>query len=230
MIVSLHMPKAGGSSFKYILENHFKKDFIGDYADFPINQSEEERISNAKKFDRQFRWYKKHLYKWNNVKCIHGHFLPYKYSSLTNDPHVHFITWLRDPIERLASHYYYWQRAYIKGSSGAFHQKVVEEKWSFEKFCFSEEMRNLYSQFLWNFPIENFSFIGIVENFEADCRYFLKNYLGNENIEIPKINVNPEAEKYSIDPMLAKELKDLHSLDYKLYECALSMRENRTND
>src|SRR5690606_39025041 len=104
--------------------------------------------------------YKKHFYLLNNVKCIHGHFMPYKYHSLLKNKKNIFVTWLRDPIERLGSHYYFWLRTYDSKNSPPLHKKVVEENWSFEAFCFSKEMQNVYEQFFWKFPIDNFNFIG----------------------------------------------------------------------
>src|SRR5690554_3573739 len=153
MIISLHTPKAGGSSFKVLLEEHFKNRFFGDYSDLPINTNEFKRKADVIRFDKKFRLYKKYIYQFKRIECIHGHFLPYKYSSLLDDPEVIFITWLRDPLERMASHYFYWQRAYNKNKSIDLQKRVIEEKWSLEKFCFSNEMKNFYNQFLWNFPL-----------------------------------------------------------------------------
>lgn len=230
MIISLHTPKAGGSSFKVLLENHFKNRFLGDYTDLPINTNEVKRKADVIKFDKNFRLYKKYIYNFKKVECIHGHFLPYKYSSLLVDSNVSFVTWLRDPLERLASNYYYWQRAYDKNRSGNLHKTVIEEEWSFERFCFSDEMRNFYNQFLWNFPIDNFSFIGIVENYNEDCKFFAKKYLGRDGIDIPNINVNPNKKKYFNDEDMVNELKKFHSIDYEIYKRALEMRKNRKYD
>ena len=43
--------------------------------------------------------------------CIHGHFLPLSYRHLARRADVRFVTWLREPIDRLLSHYHYWRRA-----------------------------------------------------------------------------------------------------------------------
>lgn len=231
MLISLHTPKSGGTSFKIFLETHYGNRLKLDYNDKPINTEIEERIKNAKNFNKKYKIYLKNYYKLKGIECIHGHFLPYKYKESLNDDKTRFITWLRDPLERLASHYYYWKRAYRQGKSGELHQKVIEEEWDFKRFCFSNEMKNFYTQFLWEFPIENFNFIGLTEHFDEDCSFFAKEFLGEHNIIIPQSNINPENVKsYYKDKIMYNELKDFHSLDYKLYDFALNKRKQRYND
>ncbi len=31
---------------------------------------------------------------------------------------------------------------------------MVEEEWTLERFCLEPELKNLYSQFLWGFPLK----------------------------------------------------------------------------
>ena len=229
MIISMHTPKAGGSSFKELLQHHFGRSFRGDYRDIPMNRSLEERTRAAMRFDRRMNGATMLAYKLLGVQCIHGHFLPYKYRKLLGRGHV-FITWLRDPTERLISHYHYWKRSYTQHSA-PLQKKVVEEDWSLERFCLSEEMQNLYGKFLWNFPIENFDFIGITEHFDTDIAYFARTYLGIDGpIEPPRSNVNPDRQgDYSreIDPGLLEAIRTFHAEDYALYGLALEKRRAR---
>lgn len=230
MIISLHTPKAGGSSFKILLKNHFKDTFKEDYDDMPINTPVIERQLRAETFRKNFKTFKRYLLEIKGTGCIHGHFLPYKYSPLIGKKNTVFITWMRDPLERLASHYYYWQRTYDKNISGSLHKIVIEDKWTFEEFCFSTEMKNFYHQFLWQFPIENFSFIGITEHFTADMEYFAEEFLGVKNIKIPKVNINPKPSIYFSDDSLVGKLKEFHNKDYELYFKALEIRNRRIYD
>lgn len=231
MIISLHTPKTGGGSFKRLLINHFGKSFKGDYADIPLNKSLEDRTRRATEFDDDMNTFKKSSYKILEIECIHGHFLPYKYKKLLNNKDTLFITWLREPAERLISHYYFWQRAYSENVA-PLHKRVIEETWSLEKFCLSEELKNIYKKFLWCFPIENFAFIGVTEHFNEDIVFFSKNYLGNNNtIEAPLININPNKQgMYSekIDRDLLRAIKEFHAEDYALYNFALRKRKKRT--
>ena len=98
MIVSLHTPKSGGTSFKSLLENHFGESLKEDYKDVPINTPLDKRIRNVKDFDVKFKLYLKKYYYLKGVECIHGHFLPFKYKSLLKNDNNKFITWLRDLI------------------------------------------------------------------------------------------------------------------------------------
>jgi hypothetical protein len=230
MIISLHTPKAGGSSFKDILQHHYGKSFLGDYADMPINKTFNERTKDALEFDKNFNFFERFKYKARGIKCIHGHFLPFKYQKLLDSRSTFFITWLREPTERLISHYYHWQRVYHE-KSAPLYKKVVEESWSLEKFCLSEEMKNLYGKYLWRFPIDKFEFIGITEYFEDDVSYFINKYLEDFEMEdIPKRNMNPNSNGlYSekISKELLSKIRSFHSEDYEMYEFAMEKRKER---
>lgn len=110
-------------------------------------------------------------------------------------------------------------------------RRIEAENWSLERFCLSEELRNLYQAFFWNFPIENFDFIGITESFDEDAAYFMERYFKKiKNKAIPKANANPDKiGKYSakISPDFLKEIQEFHAEDYVLYRYALQRRAER---
>lgn len=219
MIVSLHLPKTAGTSFGTSLEKHFGAAFMRDYDDRPINTPPYARnlsalqaaIANA---ERDF----------DNIRCIHGHFLPLKYLLLATRRDIRFITWLRHPVERLLSHYYYWRRNYNPANAAALHRKVVEENWSIERFCLGPELRNIYGQFLWGFPIENFDFIGLTEYYTQDFAYFTQRYL-NFEVNAEKVNVgDKQTSEYSIDSAFRNEIEAFHDRDMQLYRQVLTQR------
>jgi hypothetical protein len=156
MIISLHLPKTAGTSFAYALEQHFKTRFFKDYTDFPINTPRYERNRAALQASLSYT-----ENDFIDIDCIHGHFLPIKYLLLANKHEIIFVTWMRNPVERVLSHYFYWKRSYDPKTSPSLHRQVIEEDWSLERFCLGPELRNLYDQFLWGFPIDYFDFIGI---------------------------------------------------------------------
>lgn len=147
MLISLHLPKTAGVSFRRSLEAHYGSTFLKDYADYPINTPVYERSLAAVRasIDIAERGVE-------GIACIHGHFLPVKYLLLSLQQEVTFVTWMRNPVERLLSHYFYWKRSYNPKQAPLLHRKVIEENWSVERFALSPELRNLYSQFCGAFP------------------------------------------------------------------------------
>jgi len=221
MLISVHLPKTAGSSFRASLEQHFNQKMFFDYADLPINTPPFQRNSNAlisglENAERDF----------GEVECIHGHFMPAKYLLLNTVKPLTFVTWMRDPVERIVSHYYFWQRRYWP-EAPPLHKRIVEEKWSLEKFCLSEEMQNFYHQFLWGFPLHNFDFIGITEHYEDDFKYFSQTFL-HQNLASFKVNINENNKgKYPLNKSLRKQIESFHEVDMELYHQALKLRSQR---
>ncbi len=222
MIISLHLPKTAGSSFKVSLEQYFEQKLLLDYTDLPINTPLFQRNRNALISSLSIT-----EYDFGEVECIHGHFMPIKYLLLNSIKSLKFVTWMRHPVERIISHYYFWQRRYSP-EAPALHKRVIEEKWTLSKFCLSDEMRDLYNQFLWGFPLNNFDFIGITEHYEDDFKYFTNKYL---NKDIPSFRENLNVCKngnYSINKSLRNQIESFHQVDMELYQKALNLRLVRT--
>ena len=227
MLISVHMPKTAGLSFRASLEEHFGEGFRHDYQDYPLAQPPEERREQARLWGLAAR-----PADFAGVDCVHGHFLPLKYLELARALPCTFVTWLREPVARLVSHYYYWQRSYDPDSAltSALHRRVVEEEWSLARFCLAPELRNVYSEFLWGFGLERFRFIGITEFFEEDLRYFSQQVLGNK---IPAHTLNRRSGDDGGDPVAAlsadmrAEIEAYHAADMAIYNLGLQLREAR---
>ncbi len=224
MIISLHLPKTAGTSLGVALEQHFGTRFLKDYSDLPINTTRYERNRAALQAS---------LYNaeqdFLDIQCIHGHFLPIKYLLLANKRKISFVTWMRNPVERVLSHYFYWKRNYDPRKAPPLHRKVIEEDWSIERFCLGSEVRDIYGQFLWGFPIEYFDFIGITEFYQDDIKYFAQHYL-KAYIESERLNVGDKGERgYQIDMSLSKKIESFHAQDIELYQRALEKRLTRSS-
>ena len=224
MLISVHLPKTAGSSFRNSLASHFGDSMLLDYLDRPTNQSPVVRNLSSLKASVVLR----NKYRAHDLLCIHGHFMPLKYRWLSVHGKKNFVVWLRDPIERVASHYYYWIRDYDPKTAGSLRRRVVEERWSLERFCFSSEMKNIYSSFFWGFPVSSFDFIGITENYESDLNYFAANILGSE-LPVSEVNLNPRktTDRYIEDEYLRSSLEKFHLKDMKLYWDALKVSDTR---
>ena len=224
MLISVHLAKTAGTSFAAALESHFKQRLLRDYGDYPIDTPRLKRnamavLNNSKVL----------LNGLEHVDCIHGHFLPVKYWGLARRRPATFVTWMREPVERLVSFYHFWRRNYDPTGGKALPNRVVEENWSLERFCLAPELRNYYSQFLWRFPFERFAFVGITECFEEDLDYFGRTFLG---VRLPPLreNANPSqtGERYELDPEFRRRVEKYHAQDLQLYLQALARRNART--
>jgi len=221
IMISLHMPKTAGSSFGLALKREFAQGYLEDYKDRPLQARSLPRVSRAL------------AHSGVNIigmgvnqstTCIHGHFLPAKYRFLRRP--AQFVTWLRDPVERLASHYHYWQRSYEPESALPLHAKVVEENWSFERFYNAPQLRNLYGKFLWSFPITRFSFIGISEHYDQELDRFALNVVPlGRNPKSERVNENPKQPlRYVDDEQQRGEIERIHATDMALYQQACRIR------
>lgn len=225
MLISVHLPKTAGSSFLVAIDEHFGGRLLRDYGDRPINKSTLRRNLHAVIGCLRNAFPRTDLQQY---ECIHGHFMPIKYYFLRTPLEKRYVVWMRDPIERLASHYFYWLQNYNPHDAGDLHRRVVEEKWSLERFCLGPEMRNTYSKFFWRFPLDNFHFIGITEFYDEDLKQFSDDVL-NAPLEIYRKNVNRRGEQRSYIEAggLRRKLEAHHSADMALYRHALKLRENR---
>ncbi len=140
MLISFHLPKAAGISFYNSLLDHYGDKIQKDYLDYPMNTPPLRRKVSAVSNSVKNRF--AHL---ENIECIHGHFLPLKYKHIKNKEPVQYITWMRDPAERIASQYYYMLRNYTPeiGKTQPLYKRIIDEEWSLERYCFSQEFKNL---------------------------------------------------------------------------------------
>ncbi|MEO0437600.1 MAG: hypothetical protein AAF098_11900 [Pseudomonadota bacterium] len=232
MLVSLHLPKTAGTSFLGLLESHYGEKLLRDYGDRPLNRSPWQRrlravrgcARNAVSSSR-----------FSGFECIHGHFMPLKYRFMPGNDETQFVAWLRDPVERLASHYYYWKRSYNPMDAGRLHRRVVEDRWSLERFCLGPELQNTYSKFLWACSLESFNFIGITEHYNEDVESFSALFLGTTPPQVAAENVNQSRERgdqqrsdrYIDDGEFRSRVERHHGDDVALYRRALEMRARR---
>ncbi|MEM1167588.1 MAG: sulfotransferase family 2 domain-containing protein [Cyanobacteria bacterium P01_H01_bin.35] len=205
-IISVHVPKTAGATFKNILQQVYGSE--------------------------QILWH----YSWSTsdiitseIKAIHGHFPASKYQRSPSS--IKMITWVRNPVDRLISHYFYWQHLPISERAGALHRYVIEKKLGLVDFAKLHKMRNHISSNYIDIELNKFYFIGIQEFFEADM-IELKNLLGFPNIKMPNQNRNTlpdyQAFKQSSEyDIIYKQLAKINKIDIELYEAALKKRQER---
>jgi hypothetical protein len=228
MIISVHMPKTAGTSFGATLTAHYGSallldtngDLGCDIADCTLS-SEYERYKVIVNASLQIA-----EMDFPGVECIHGHLHAHKYLLLAYKRELKFVTWLRNPVDRLLSQYNFWKRN-CENPMGLLHVKFIQENWSLEQFCFEPAVKNMYGDLLWGFPLEYFDFIGITEFYNDDLEYFARHYL-NSQASAQMLNAGDNnGRAYQIDSQLRKEIEAFHDRDMYLYQRALEMRQKR---
>ena len=223
LVVSVHLPKTAGTSFAESLRQVYGERLHLAYEERPLHRRLMIRQARAL---GQGAVHALRGLSDDRIECVHGHFLPVSYKKVKARRKPTFVTWLRDPVARLQSHYRYWVQSYNADTAGSLHHRVVQENWSFERFALAPEMRNLYSAFLWRFPPSAFDFIGITEHYAEDLR-MLESAVFKVPLKEAHSNVTRRASGSQVDvsPALRRKLEAFHSNDIALYEWALKRRQ-----
>ena len=180
MIVSVHVPKCAGTSFKRVLNEICGARIWYNYGTiFSREQARPELVPAGTKF-------------------IHGHFLADAFDDLF--PKRRLVTWVRHPVERLVSNYHHFLRTPDMRDDCC--RALYEQKLSLRQFADLEWMRNEAGRYLANKPVEDFEFIGIAERFDASIQHFCRIFGFRNVLKIPRENLNPyrKTERYQISP------------------------------
>ena len=214
LIVSVHVPKTGGVSFREALATIAEGRIRFDYDDRPLAP--------------HYRWraLKTRLRRPSippHTRVVHGHFVAAKYWRVV--PDARFVTWFRDPVERLASHYHYWLRE--PDPKNATCRRLIEQKLSLEAFAAPPEMRDVHARFLGGVPIEAFAFVGLTETFDESMETFRRLFCPDRRFEAGRHNANPAraGERYDLEPPLRAALERLNRADRTLYDRARARAE-----
>jgi hypothetical protein len=202
-MISMHLPKVAGSSFRGFLSEIYGQSLRCMYS----VEETAPRFLGSIELDE-------------TVQCLHGHFQADAYDNKL--PGAVKITWLRDPIERVVSSYFQYQRHPDSANKLDSHGKRLTLGCSLMDFARDEDM---IRQVRWYFnavPLDNFFFIGISEEFSSSLR-LLCDLLGVEMpIVIKSTNINPgkTTDRYSLTKAQKNELTGLYSEEIELYNFA----------
>lgn len=213
-IISIHTPKAGGTSMLALWKQVFGEEgVLMDYNDPPVNPSAEFLIDPVGWAERRPTTLPKH------IQAIHGHFRPHKYDLLKD---VFRFTMLRHPVDNLISIYCYWKK--IPPQPNAVHQYFLTN--NLDVLCLARLpiMQNLYSDtYFGGWDTGRFDFVGRHETRDNDLQRLAKILGININIGLhlnatePK-GVDLERENILSNQTLIGQLTDLLADDICFYE------------
>mgnify|MGYP002008502316 CR=1 FL=1 len=158
----------------------------------------------------------------NQKAIMHGHFHGSRF--VDEIPEANFLFWLREPSQRLKSHFEFWNRLDEVYAKNPKYIEFKEMKPSFLQFATSKEFTNRQTLFTKNIPSKRVLKYGIVD----DMKDSLKDFAEILGITPSKIhycfknkNINKEKIIYDIPKDELIHIMNANKSDYSLYNAAL---------
>ncbi|MGB3404809.1 MAG: sulfotransferase family 2 domain-containing protein [Microcoleaceae cyanobacterium] len=214
-IISVHIPKTAGTAFRHFILEIYGADKVLELYDSLERKSV---ISDQDVLTK--------------MTAIHGHFKTSNFRQ--NFPEAKWIVWLRHPIFRLISQYFY-QISRTKQTKNLEINKVLKQDLGILEFAKIPENQNIESLYIDKMNLRDFYFVGIQEFFKDDMTEF-KQLMGWSDFKMNTKNKNshPEylerLEAILNDIGLMNELAILNSKDMELYKEALELRAERRQE
>ena len=209
MIVSIHIPKTAGSSFRKGLERRFGDRLLADYGDRPLSDSVTDRCRRLRTRLEVFR-------RRDGLKAdydiVHGHFLASKYSSLKHD--AAFCAFFRDPVARALSQYQYWRSN--PDPQNRMWGKLHAEGMTIARFASLPRQQRIFALFTAGWPLERFAFVGITEEYELSLDLF--SAIFGIDIRRHRINVGTGVEYGAVDGRERREVEAFQRANYCIYD------------
>ncbi len=205
-LLSLHIPKTAGTSFRNILKSVYGEDAV---VRLDINNKFITRLNEE-------------LYEATeipNARVLHGHYFFENIQKRFSIPEeVKIITWLRDPVKRVISNYYYLESRLVEILNEEQKNLNILSKMqrSLMEYARDEVNRNRQSKFLQGATPEDFDFIGIQENFDDDLIEIAK-VLNWKSIPVSIHQNKTPTERPKLSLEILEEIKYLNSDDVAIY-------------
>ena len=158
---------------------------------------------------------------------MHGHFWGSSYLDLI--PPAKPIVWLREPAQRLRSHYEFWNNKPPRDTSPKY-ELFKQEQFDFASFATHPEFTNRLHKFTTGISLDDYAFVGILERLE-DSLATLADILPSLSFPNPskKVNHNPNrtTHAYDIKTKVLDQVRIANHLDYELYHQAEHILDRR---
>jgi hypothetical protein len=216
-LISLHIPKTAGTSFRNILFRVYGKKAV---ARFDILKGKiwlDEKEFTGRELPA-------------HIRVIHGHFV---YAELAEKlqitPQMKTITWLRNPVERVVSNYYYladMMKYYMQEEKH--HINILSKmQRTLEEYAADPVNRNRMSAFLTGMPLNDFDFVGQIEHFNEHLQQLSATLGWMQQAQLLHYNATAvSAERKQVSAEVLQRIAAWNSEDMALYEAAALLRKN----
>jgi hypothetical protein len=218
--IFVHIPKTAGTSLLNAITHHFgEHNVLPQYGHRPPPDSwwqgaKDKAIVNI----RQQVW--PHRY-------VVGHIPVTQYMDVqgkgvyTKRPGYRYMTFMRNPLDRAVSHYFYWHQ--INEPQNPLWLQFHTEQWTLEEFLLRPDFVNFHMRFTRGLDIDGFDFVGVVDEFAQSMKLLGRMYPEFDKIEV----LQSRQTKFKDTDAIAKlpqrvmdEFYQLHKEDYVAYERA----------
>ena len=231
-LLSIHIPKTGGSSFQKTLQSLYPADAF-QRLDFTVREVQgcSRMIATNQTSQDLLNEFCDRGKLPDNIRVIHGHF---HYEDILKffrlHPTVTVVTWLRDPVQRIVSNYHYLVASFEReishtALSSQLFKRLVK---SLPEYARNQRDTNLYADYLRGRDLNDYAFIGIVEDYDAELQR-LAELLGVA--ELPRFKVNSAKQRApAINEEQAIALTVLNKDNLDIYREAAAIREAFARD
>jgi hypothetical protein len=207
MFLATHIGKAGGSSFREVLFQLFgQKRVLTDHSPRWLFRNGHKRIPDDIKSPKV--WVPK--IKQRGVLCICGHEAKYK-KWIDYYPDLTAVAWIRDPVDRIISQYFYEARI-ENWKNQSWPPNVVD------LIDYAERFPSLQPNYWIPLDIvDQYDFIGLIEHYNEHFQIFCQRFANDKKLLLPRLNINPIMTTYPISKRLRSRLEKINDIGMELY-------------
>jgi hypothetical protein len=228
LIVSIHVAKTGGNTFATLLERAATGLYCQRYGEEHAQTAlhlEGVKLTPVDG-DQVFGLLDRMLDVpsiGHRRSVIQGHINANTY--MDRYPWADFVVWLRDPVERVASHYEFWKRLDVDFDDPLY-REFHDKGFTLEEFAAQPRVRNTQTRTTGRRPIDDFAFVGLTEQYDRSLELFGRMY-DVDTGDIVQLNFNPErrATGYEMSDETRAVVASHNQRDIALYQSALKRFE-----
>lgn len=217
-LVSIHIPKCAGTSFRNILKTVYGEEGVVRL-DIDLQKhvlKVNEQVFEQKKLSRKTR-------------VVHGHFAyPLLKERFELKEHVPVITWLRNPVDRVVSNFFYLEKRLKEelDEEGKGLNILRKMQRSLMEYAADEFNQNRITKFLQGTTLADIDFVGIQEYYKEDLEAMAKQF-NWPSYEYLHVNKTGGGYHDRVSEEQREQIAKWNRADMELYHAALEIRKKR---